>query len=168
MTACGCDKPHAFQPPCEPNIVDASQSVWDALDITGDDVGDYPITWSDAWWVLDLWPDCILTFYELKQLPVYYSFLSSSWMFWVFCVSWMSCCTKSVLMNKQSMGKTLFTQLAKLRDSSSWWFLNYVQRFSVQLRTFLFHSNCYADRLFFSSLCHEPYRCSFHQFRPLV
>ncbi|KAG2652579.1 hypothetical protein PVAP13_1NG244300 [Panicum virgatum] len=45
----GCDKPHAFQPPCEPNIVDASQSsVWDALDITGDEVGDYPITWSDV------------------------------------------------------------------------------------------------------------------------
>jgi len=44
----GCDKPHAFQPPCEPNIVDASQAVWDALDITGDEVGDYPITWTDA------------------------------------------------------------------------------------------------------------------------
>jgi hypothetical protein len=44
----GCDKPHAFQPPCPPNIVDASQGVWDALGITGDEVGDFPITWSDA------------------------------------------------------------------------------------------------------------------------
>ncbi|RLM78673.1 hypothetical protein C2845_PM12G10770 [Panicum miliaceum] len=44
----GCDKPHAYQPPCRPNIVDASQAVWDALGITGDDVGEYPITWSDA------------------------------------------------------------------------------------------------------------------------
>ncbi|CAL5020710.1 unnamed protein product [Urochloa decumbens] len=44
----GCDKPHAFQPPCPHNDVDASQAVWDALGITGDDVGDFPITWSDA------------------------------------------------------------------------------------------------------------------------
>ncbi|CAL4886521.1 unnamed protein product [Urochloa decumbens] len=44
----GCDKPHAYQPPCRPNIVDASQAVWNALGITGDDVGEYPITWSDA------------------------------------------------------------------------------------------------------------------------
>ena len=44
----GCDKPHAFRPPCPPNIVDASQGVWDALGITDDEVGDYPITWSDA------------------------------------------------------------------------------------------------------------------------
>ncbi|CAL5020709.1 unnamed protein product [Urochloa decumbens] len=44
----GCDKPHAFQPPCPHNDVDASQAVWDALGIFGDEVGDFPITWSDA------------------------------------------------------------------------------------------------------------------------
>jgi hypothetical protein len=44
----GCDPKHAYQPPCRPNIVDASQAVWHALDITGDEVGEYPITWSDA------------------------------------------------------------------------------------------------------------------------
>nr|XP_034594161.1 uncharacterized protein LOC117855869 [Setaria viridis] len=44
----GCDKPHAYQPPCRPNIVDASKAVWDALGITGEEVGEYPITWSDA------------------------------------------------------------------------------------------------------------------------
>jgi hypothetical protein len=31
-----------------PNIVDASQAVWDRLGITGDEVGEYAITWSDA------------------------------------------------------------------------------------------------------------------------
>jgi hypothetical protein len=44
----GCDREHAFQPPCRYNIVDASQAVWDSLGITGDDVGEYAITWSDA------------------------------------------------------------------------------------------------------------------------
>ncbi|GJN41468.1 hypothetical protein PR202_gn00848 [Eleusine coracana subsp. coracana] len=44
----GCDSEHAFQPPCRPNVVDASQAVWDKLGITGDDVGEYDITWSDA------------------------------------------------------------------------------------------------------------------------
>jgi hypothetical protein len=44
----GCDREHAFQPPCRHNIVDASQAVWDRLGITGDDVGEYAITWSDA------------------------------------------------------------------------------------------------------------------------
>ncbi|CAL4968059.1 unnamed protein product [Urochloa decumbens] len=44
----GCDSEHAFQPPCRPNVVDASQAVWDALGITGDEVGEYGITWSDA------------------------------------------------------------------------------------------------------------------------
>ncbi|CAN6273604.1 unnamed protein product [Urochloa humidicola] len=45
----GCDKPHAFQPPCPHNDVDASHAVWDALGITDpDELGDYPITWSDA------------------------------------------------------------------------------------------------------------------------
>uniref|UniRef100_A0A0E0P7U6 Uncharacterized protein n=1 Tax=Oryza rufipogon TaxID=4529 RepID=A0A0E0P7U6_ORYRU len=44
----GCDEEHAYQPPCRPNVVDASQAVWDALGITGEDVGEYDITWSDA------------------------------------------------------------------------------------------------------------------------
>lgn len=44
----GCDLQHAFQPPCRPNIVDASIAVWNALNITGPVVGEYPITWSDA------------------------------------------------------------------------------------------------------------------------
>uniref|UniRef100_A0A0D9ZJJ0 Uncharacterized protein n=1 Tax=Oryza glumipatula TaxID=40148 RepID=A0A0D9ZJJ0_9ORYZ len=44
----GCDAEHAYQPPCRPNIVDASQAVWDALGITCEDVGEYDITWSDA------------------------------------------------------------------------------------------------------------------------
>jgi hypothetical protein len=42
----GCDREHGYQPPCRPNIVDASQAVWDALRVTGDDVGEYPIAWS--------------------------------------------------------------------------------------------------------------------------
>ncbi|KAJ3680120.1 hypothetical protein LUZ60_016398 [Juncus effusus] len=40
----GCDKEHAYQPPCRNNIVDASQAVWDALGISD---GEYDITWSD-------------------------------------------------------------------------------------------------------------------------
>ncbi|KAF8768837.1 hypothetical protein HU200_007400 [Digitaria exilis] len=45
----GCDKPHAFQPPCRPNIVDASKAVWDALGIRhAEEIGEYHITWSDA------------------------------------------------------------------------------------------------------------------------
>jgi hypothetical protein len=44
----GCDQEHAFQPPCRNNIVDASQAVWDELGITGEEVGEYDITWSDA------------------------------------------------------------------------------------------------------------------------
>ncbi|XP_006647576.1 putative ripening-related protein 2 [Oryza brachyantha] len=44
----GCDKEHGYQPPCRPNVVDASQAVWDALGITGEEVGEYNITWSDA------------------------------------------------------------------------------------------------------------------------
>ncbi|GJM87881.1 hypothetical protein PR202_ga03879 [Eleusine coracana subsp. coracana] len=43
-----CDMLHGFQPPCRPNVVDTSQAVWDKLGITGDDVGEYDITWSDA------------------------------------------------------------------------------------------------------------------------
>ncbi|PKU66156.1 putative ripening-related protein 1 [Dendrobium catenatum] len=44
----GCDADHDFQPPCHNNIVDASPAVWDALGMSGDDVGDYHITWSEA------------------------------------------------------------------------------------------------------------------------
>ncbi|KAJ4812069.1 Ripening-related protein 3 [Rhynchospora pubera] len=44
----GCDDEHAFQPPCHNNIVDASQAVWDQLGYKGDEVGEAPITWSDA------------------------------------------------------------------------------------------------------------------------
>ncbi|XP_047052570.1 putative ripening-related protein 2 [Lolium rigidum] len=44
----GCDREHAFQPPCRNNIVDASKAVWNALGITGEEVGEYDITWSDA------------------------------------------------------------------------------------------------------------------------
>ncbi|XWS28990.1 hypothetical protein CRYUN_Cryun25bG0118300 [Craigia yunnanensis] len=28
---CGCDKEHAYQPPCKNNIVDGSDAVWKAL-----------------------------------------------------------------------------------------------------------------------------------------
>ncbi|KAK1283404.1 putative ripening-related protein 2 [Acorus calamus] len=43
----GCDAEHDYQPPCPNNVVDASISVWNALDIHGSDVGEYDITWSD-------------------------------------------------------------------------------------------------------------------------
>ncbi|OMO78740.1 Barwin-related endoglucanase [Corchorus capsularis] len=33
----GCDKVHAYQPPCDNNIVDASKAVWEALGIPKDD-----------------------------------------------------------------------------------------------------------------------------------
>ena len=44
----GCDDEHDFQPPCRNNIVDASPAVWKALGITGEDVGEFDITWTDA------------------------------------------------------------------------------------------------------------------------
>ncbi|KAI0522780.1 hypothetical protein KFK09_005165 [Dendrobium nobile] len=44
----GCDAGHDFQPPCRNNIVDASPAVWNALGMSGDDVGEYQITWSEA------------------------------------------------------------------------------------------------------------------------
>ncbi|KAJ0967354.1 hypothetical protein J5N97_024271 [Dioscorea zingiberensis] len=44
----GCDEEHDFQPPCPNNIVDASPAVWKALGITGEDVGQFDITWTDA------------------------------------------------------------------------------------------------------------------------
>ncbi|KAK3034566.1 hypothetical protein RJ639_033812 [Escallonia herrerae] len=46
----GCDKEHAYQPPCTNNIVDASKAVWEALGIpeNSPDWGWLEITWSDA------------------------------------------------------------------------------------------------------------------------
>ncbi|XP_044483817.1 kiwellin-like [Mangifera indica] len=41
----GCDKEHAYQPPCENNIVDASNAVWNALGLDIND-GAVHITWS--------------------------------------------------------------------------------------------------------------------------
>ncbi|CAK9314390.1 unnamed protein product [Citrullus colocynthis] len=43
----GCDKAHDQQPPCRNNIVDGSNGVWNALGLDID-VGEEPITWSDA------------------------------------------------------------------------------------------------------------------------
>ncbi|XVF33352.1 hypothetical protein REPUB_Repub17cG0161200 [Reevesia pubescens] len=44
----GCDADHSYQPPCDNNIVDASNAVWDALGVYGDDRGEMEIYWSDA------------------------------------------------------------------------------------------------------------------------
>ncbi|EFJ22351.1 hypothetical protein SELMODRAFT_443242 [Selaginella moellendorffii] len=46
----GCDKPHAWQPPCRNNIVDGSDAVWKALGISSSDplYGQMSITWRDA------------------------------------------------------------------------------------------------------------------------
>ncbi|PKA53100.1 Putative ripening-related protein 2 [Apostasia shenzhenica] len=44
----GCNSGHDFQPPCANDIVDASPAVWEALEMNGDDVGSYTITWSDV------------------------------------------------------------------------------------------------------------------------
>ncbi|KAI7751986.1 hypothetical protein M8C21_002655 [Ambrosia artemisiifolia] len=44
----GCDKEHAYQPPCRNNIVDASKAVWEALGVSEDNWGELEITWSDA------------------------------------------------------------------------------------------------------------------------
>jgi hypothetical protein len=43
----GCDKEHAFQPPCRNNIVDGSSAVWDALELNQND-GIVDVTWSMA------------------------------------------------------------------------------------------------------------------------
>lgn len=43
----GCDKEHAGQPPCENNIVDGSDAVWNSLGLNKD-VGQVGITWSMA------------------------------------------------------------------------------------------------------------------------
>ena len=46
----GCDSTHAFQPPCSPNVVDASEAVWAALQISkfSGDYGYKQITWTDS------------------------------------------------------------------------------------------------------------------------
>ncbi|XP_024517101.1 putative ripening-related protein 1 [Selaginella moellendorffii] len=46
----GCDAEHGFYPPCQPNLVDASPSVWRALGVSknSDKFGWMDITWSDA------------------------------------------------------------------------------------------------------------------------
>lgn len=43
----GCDTDHAFQPPCDNNIVDGSDAVWKALGLN-EDLGRVPVTWSMA------------------------------------------------------------------------------------------------------------------------
>ncbi|EFJ36195.1 hypothetical protein SELMODRAFT_26835, partial [Selaginella moellendorffii] len=44
----GCDAEHGFYPPCQPNLVDASPSVWRALGVSknSDKFGWMDITWS--------------------------------------------------------------------------------------------------------------------------
>jgi hypothetical protein len=42
----GCDSDHAYQPPCQNNIVDASAAVWKALGVPESDWGNMSITWS--------------------------------------------------------------------------------------------------------------------------
>ncbi|KAE7999524.1 hypothetical protein FH972_003942 [Carpinus fangiana] len=46
----GCDAQHAYQKPCNNNVVDASSGVWDALGVDKSirDLGPMNITWSDA------------------------------------------------------------------------------------------------------------------------
>ncbi|OMP07697.1 Barwin-related endoglucanase [Corchorus olitorius] len=44
----GCDEDHDYQPPCDNNIVDASQAVWDTLGVPQDQQGSMDIYWSDA------------------------------------------------------------------------------------------------------------------------
>ncbi|MCL7026699.1 hypothetical protein MKW94_013543 [Papaver nudicaule] len=44
----GCDKEHAYQPPCDSNTVDASPAVWEALGVSDEERGNLDITWSDA------------------------------------------------------------------------------------------------------------------------
>ncbi|XWS53306.1 hypothetical protein CRYUN_Cryun11dG0145700 [Craigia yunnanensis] len=43
----GCDKEHAYQPPCKNNIVDGSDAVWEALRLNKN-VGIVDVTWSIA------------------------------------------------------------------------------------------------------------------------
>lgn len=43
----GCDKEHAGQPPCDNNIVDGSNAVWNALGLDIN-IGEVDVTWSMA------------------------------------------------------------------------------------------------------------------------
>jgi len=43
----GCDSEHANLPPCESNIVDGSDAVWEALGLDKEE-GVVPVTWSMA------------------------------------------------------------------------------------------------------------------------
>ncbi|XP_055821519.1 putative ripening-related protein 1 [Solanum dulcamara] len=43
----GCDSPHAYLPPCQNNIVDASEAVWKALHVPKKDWGWLEIFWSE-------------------------------------------------------------------------------------------------------------------------
>lgn len=43
----GCDEDHAFQRPCDNNIVDGSDAVWRALGLNTD-LGRVSVTWSMA------------------------------------------------------------------------------------------------------------------------
>ena len=43
----GCDREHAYQPPCNNNIVDGSDAVWSALGLNKD-VGVVDVTWTMA------------------------------------------------------------------------------------------------------------------------
>nr|GEV44665.1 hypothetical protein [Tanacetum cinerariifolium] len=40
----GCDKEHAYQPPCRYNVVDASKGVWEALGVSEENLGELEIT----------------------------------------------------------------------------------------------------------------------------
>ncbi|XP_007051842.2 PREDICTED: putative ripening-related protein 1 [Theobroma cacao] len=44
----GCDADHSYQPPCDNNIVDASDAVWKALGVPEDQWGGMEVYWSDA------------------------------------------------------------------------------------------------------------------------
>ena len=43
----GCDSDHGFQPPCQNNIVDASEAVWKALKVPKKDWGSMEVFWAD-------------------------------------------------------------------------------------------------------------------------
>ncbi|WRX07729.1 hypothetical protein QQP08_000216 [Theobroma cacao] len=44
----GCDDEHDYQPPCDNDIVDASDAVWEALGVSKGQRGGMDIYWSDA------------------------------------------------------------------------------------------------------------------------
>jgi hypothetical protein len=43
----GCED-HDYQPPCPNNIINASNAVWEALDVPKNQWGGLDIKWSDA------------------------------------------------------------------------------------------------------------------------